>query len=624
MCGLAGVVSLHGRNPIDEKILDTMTVSLAHRGPDATGRFLSDGVGIGFRRLSIIDLAGGNQPMFSEDGNVTLVCNGEIFNHKELRSDLVAKGHTFRTRCDVEVLVHLYEEEGMGLLSKVNGQFAFATYDQRRKQLFLARDHMGIVPMYYTRTAGHLVFGSEIKSILSHPDVRPEVDMTGLDQVLTFPGLVSPRTMFRGIHSLEQGQYLSLRDGEMELVRYWDLDFPPEGEDCGRESDDYYVESLRELLSQSVRYRLQANVPVGLYLSGGLDSSLIGALANEAAPRSPRPHSFSIAFPGSAIDESPYQRLMADAISSRHHESPCDAAHITDNLQRMVYHAECPVKEVYNTCSLRLSEMAGATGNKVILTGEGADELFAGYPGYRFDHASSGRSSRRNRLDAALEEEMSRKLWGDTRIFYERDYHAWSETKTEMYSDGVVEDFATFDCTNFPLVDQRRIAGRHPVHQRSYLDFRLRLSDHLLSDHGDRMALANSVEARYPFLDREVVEFATKIPPRLKVNEQGEKYVLKRIARGLVPPPIIEREKFGFRAPGSPALLRQHVEWINDILSFERIKRQGYFNPLAVERLKSSGLRPDADINPHLTDDLLLVVLTFGILLDAFNLPAYS
>ncbi len=621
MCGLAGVVSLRQGEPVREDTVRAMAAKLIHRGPDAEGCFHADGIGLGFRRLSIVDLETGGQPMFSEDGNVVMICNGEIFNHRELRGSLIAQNHVFRTQCDVEVLVHLYEEEGMGLLDKVNGQFAFALYDQARRQLFLVRDHLGILPLYYAITPGHLVFASEIKAILEHPGVSPEVDLTGLDQVLSLPGIVSPRTMFRGIHALKNGEYLSLRDGTIRRVRYWDLEYPPEGQDPGCAGEDYYADALHELLSRSVRRRLRADVPVGLYLSGGLDSSLIAALASKEATGV---DSFSIAFPGSSIDESPYQRLMSAAIGSRHHESECDTGYITEHLQQMVFHAECPVKETYNTCSLRLSEMAHAAGTKAVLSGEGADELFGGYAGYRFDYSRRGRDIADSDLDAALEEAMSRRLWGDPGIRYERNYHAWRETKAEIYSPELAASLDEFDCANFPLIDKGKLAGRHAVHQRSYLDVQLRLTDHLLADHGDRMALAHSVEVRYPFLDREVVEFATRIPVALKVNDHGEKYVLKLMARRILPDPIVEREKFGFRAPASPALLRSNIEWINDLLSPARIKRQGYFNAVAVEHLKNKFLAESGDIHPHLDDDLLLVVLTFGILLDTFGFPGHS
>lgn len=623
MCGLTGYVSVPGAPATEERHLDAMTATLVHRGPDSGGRFVDEGVGIGFRRLSIIDLAGGDQPIYNEDGSVVLACNGEIFNYRELRAELVAKGHTFRTECDVEVLVHLYEEEGTGFLDRINGQFAFAIYDRRRRRLFLARDHAGILPMYYARTPTAFVFGSEIKAVLEHPAVERAVDLTGLDQVLTFPGLVSPRTMFRGVQSLENGHYLTVEDGVVRDVTYWDLDFPVEGEEPPARSEGSYVEELRALLDQSVARRLRADVPVGYYLSGGLDSSLIAALVHAQRPAA-RPHSFSISFGQAGIDESGYQRLMARQVSSVHHETEFDPADAEAELSRMVRHAECPVKETYNTCSLALSASARRSGTRVILTGEGADELFGGYLGYRFDRAGNRAANRTGDLETQLEDEVRRQLWGDPGIFYERDYHAWREAKLDLFSDELAEAHADFDTLAAPLVDPERLRGRSPLHQRSYLDFKLRLSDHLLSDHGDRMALANSIEARYPFLDIDVVRFAARLPARFKVTEKTEKYVLKEVAKGLVPDEIVRREKFGFRAPGSPELLRRNAEWVQDMLSPARIKRQGYFNPAVVERLAEQYRRPGYEVHPHLGDDLLLVVLTFGLLLDLFDLPDHA
>ncbi|MFE5241287.1 MULTISPECIES: asparagine synthase (glutamine-hydrolyzing) [unclassified Streptomyces] len=623
MCGLTGYVSVPGAPATEERHLDAMTATLVHRGPDSGGRFVDEGVGIGFRRLSIIDLAGGDQPIYNEDGSVVLACNGEIFNYRELRAELVAKGHTFRTECDVEVLVHLYEEEGTGFLDRINGQFAFAIYDRRRRRLFLARDHAGILPMYYARTPTAFVFGSEIKAVLEHPAVERAVDLTGLDQVLTFPGLVSPRTMFRGVRSLENGHYLTVEDGVVRDVTYWDLDFPVEGEEPPARSEGSYVEELRALLDQSVARRLRADVPVGYYLSGGLDSSLIAALVHAQRPAA-RPHSFSISFGQAGIDESGYQRLMARQVSSVHHETEFDPADAEAELSRMVRHAECPVKETYNTCSLALSASARRSGTRVILTGEGADELFGGYLGYRFDRAGNRAANRAGDLETQLEDEVRRQLWGDPGIFYERDYHAWREAKLDLFSDELADAHADFDTLAAPLVDPERLRGRSPLHQRSYLDFKLRLSDHLLSDHGDRMALANSIEARYPFLDIDVVRFAARLPARFKVTEKTEKYVLKEVAKGLVPDEIVRREKFGFRAPGSPELLRRNAEWVQDMLSPARIKRQGYFNPAVVERLAEQYRRPGYEVHPHLGDDLLLVVLTFGLLLDLFDLPDHA
>jgi asparagine synthase (glutamine-hydrolysing) len=577
---------------------------------------------MGFRRLSIIDLAGGDQPIFNEDRSIVVLCNGEIYNYPELKHELIAKGHIFQTGSDVEVLVHLYEEQGIEFLNKLNGQFAFALYDGRQQKLFLARDHFGICPLYYTVARGEFIFASEIKAILKHPWVQREVDLTGLDQLLSFPGLVSPRTMFKDIESLKSGHYIEVSAGNVCVKEYWDLDYPLVEDVVEEKPEPYYREGLREKLAQAVRYRLQADVPVGFYLSGGLDSSLIAALINEVSPGQQR-HSFSIGFNDKSMCEARYQRLMAEHVNSNHHEIVFDWPEISQRLSEMLYHCEMPVKETYNTCSMALSEAARSAGVPVILTGEGADEFFAGYVGYRFDRFRSGNGKKDN-LETILEGELREKLWGDKDFFYEKDHHAFNEVKGALYATDLAENLEEFDCLNYSLVNKERLRGRHYIHQRSYLDFKLRLSDHLISDHGDRMALANSVEARYPFLDVNVISFARQIPPHLKLNDYTEKYLLRRIAEELLPPEIIRREKYGFIAPGSPYLLQQNIEWINDILSYERIKRQGFFNPEVVERLKARYLEPGFKLNFPFDDDLLIVVLTFGMFLDLFNLPSMN
>jgi asparagine synthase (glutamine-hydrolysing) len=402
------------------------------------------------------------------------------------------------------------------------------------------------------------------------------------------------------------------------MVEYWDLDYPKEDETEDARPESYYANILTDIFTESVKYRLQADVPVGLYLSGGLDSSLIAAMVHRLSSHSER-HSFSIGFRDKSMDEAKYQRMMACQVGSIHHEIVFDWTEISDRLENMVYHCECPVKETYNTCSMALSEATRKKGIKVILTGEGADELFAGYVGYRFEQFR-GRKSGNYDYGMFLEEELRERVWGDRNIFYENDLYSLREIKTTLYSEKLVEIFDEFDCLNFEVVNKERLKDRHFIHQRSYLDFRLRMSDHLISDHGDRMSLANSVEARYPFLDIDIVRFAQTIPPQLKLNHLTEKYILRRIAEGLLPEEIVSREKFGFHAPGSPALLQGNIEWVTDMLSYERIKRQGYFNPDVIESLKQQYSQKEFKLNLPFETDLLIVPLTFGILLDRFKL----
>ena len=623
MCGITGMYNMDGRGGIDCGLLECMAQTLAHRGPDDSGYYVKDNLGFGFRRLSIIDLSTGSQPMYNEDKTLVSVCNGEIYNYQELRQTLLEKGHRLYTKCDVEVLVHLYEEYGRDFIQKLNGQFAFALYDGNRRELLLARDQAGIAPLFYTTTDKTFLFASEIKAILKYPGIKREVDMTGLDQVFSFPGVVSPRTMFKGIRSLKPGHYLTVKEEHVTATEYWDLNYPIDAEMEYNKPESYYTEKLDELLCRSVKYRLIADVPVGFYLSGGLDSSLIAALIHHIYPNEKR-HSFSIGFSESEIDERRYQRLVSQHVNSIHHEILFEWNDISHRFRDMIYHAESPLKETYNTCSLALSEAVRRNGLKVILTGEGADELFAGYIGYRFDEKRGEFGYDADDVSLALEEQESEKLWGDRNFFYEIRQHDLRETKMALYSEGVKRVFHEFDSVNDGLLDKAKLRGRHPIHKRSYLDFKLRLSDHLLSDHGDRVAYANSVEARYPFLDINLLEFAKTVPPHLKLNGLVEKYLIKKMAEKYLPGQIIKREKFGFVAPGSTYLIKRNITWLDDILSYDRIKRQGYFDPDVIERLKKRYTASNFTLNLPFENDLLMIVITFGVFLEVFGMPDFS
>ncbi len=623
MCGICGYFDISRKRNPEINVLVTMADTITHRGPESSGYFLGEYGGMGFRRLSFIDLEGGNQPLYNEEKSIVLVCNGEIFNYLELKETLHKKGHKFRTDTDVEVILHLYEEYGYDLLNKLNGQFAFVLYDSQEHKLMLARDPMGICPLFYTIVDNVLIFGSEIKAILAHPLVVREVDLTGLDQILTFPGLVSPRTMFKDIQSLKSGNYITIQDCQVKITEYWDLDYPKISENSAYYSESYYTEKLQELLIQSVKYRLQADVPVGVYISGGLDSSLIAAIVNKISPET-QVDSFSIGFTDKNICEGKYRDILLKQLNFRHHNINFDWQEISEGLGKAIYHSECPLKETYNTASLALSSCANRNGIKAILTGEGADELFAGYVGYRFEqlrHNNLSQNQNNYNWETALEDELRLKVWGDKNIFYERDLYAYRETKLALYSLELNHRFSEFDCLNFALVNPEKLRDRHFIHQRSYLDFKLRLSDHLVADHGDRMALANSVEARYPFLDINLVEFTREIPADLKLNGLREKYILKQTAKDLVPSEIIEREKFAFHAPGSPHLLKQDIEYINDLLSSNLIKKQGYFNPVVIESIRKKYQQDNFQLNLPFDLDLLIVPLTFGIFLEKFKMP---
>lgn len=624
MCGITGVFDTKRLNRIDSNIITKMSHKIFHRGPDASTAFFHEDIGLGFQRLSIIDIEHGMQPMFNEDKTIASICNGEIYNFKELKAELILKNHKLTTNSDVEVLTHLYEEYGVDFVNKLNGQFAFVIYDMVKKRLIAARDHFGVAPFFYCLVDGLFIFGSEIKAILEHPLVKRNVNLSGLDQIFTFPGLISPTTMFKDIHSLPGGHFLEISaDGnEPKIVEYWDLVYPKVGEVSYFSDENYYLEGLNELLKKSIKYRLNADVPIGFYLSGGLDSSIILSLAKNISPNRDY-KSFSVAFPYSAqISESKYQKMMSEYCETEHYEYQFKETDIGERIRKVIYHTECPLKESYNTAAIALSENVKQNNIKVILAGQGADEFFAGYPGYKFDYRF---------LNGFIKEDMDEKdlmlnlkIWGDSKFYYENRLHTFGLTKFNLYSKQVSSGRKEVDSLNRFVINKQRILDVDPIHRRSYIDFKLRLSDHLLGDHGDRMVLANSVEGRYPFLDKEFVEFVQKVPPHLKLRNLNEKYILKRMSRDILPKKIIDREKFGFTAPGSSYLIKQNDGYINEMLSIDNIKRKGYFNPEAIAALKIKYMDPDFKINAPYESDLLMTVLTFNIFLDEFNLPDYG
>ncbi len=559
MCGICGLIRFDRRtDAADQQVVENMNKKLIHRGPDAQDTVLFDNVALGFSRLSIIGLQNGMQPILSEDGAVVLICNGEIFNYIELRKQLIEQGHIFCTSSDVEVIIHLYEEHGTGFLDKLNGQFAFALYDKRRRQLFCARDQMGIIPFFYTSVKDTFIFGSEIKALLEHPMVTRTVDQVGLDQVFTFAGLVSPRTMFHNINSLENGHFILVDDnGVISNHEYWDLDYPEGPCAMNGKPEKYYIDALEEQLEQSVNLRLRAEVPTGFYLSGGLDSSMIAMKVDQLSPDAGR-MAFSIDFVDSQYSESVYQKLVAKESRSQLHQRVFYSEDIIERLQQAVYHCECPIKETYNTASLALSEAVRAQGIKVILSGEGADEFFAGYVGYRFDKMRALNLSKHT--SSPVEQALRTKLWGDKDFFYERNFVEFNAEKKAIYSAASNNSFDEINCLNHPLLNQEKIRNRNVLNKRAYIDYKIRLVDHLVADHGDRMAMANSVEARYPFLDKDMVAFSAAMPSELKLKDFTEKYILKKMAGRFIPKAVTEREKFHFIAPGSPYLIRQNIE----------------------------------------------------------------
>jgi asparagine synthase (glutamine-hydrolysing) len=606
-----------GRTSAD--VLNPMLRALSHRGPDAMGVYESPNFTCGTARLSIIDVAGGHQPLFNEDRSIVAVCNGEIFNYKDLRAKLVANHHRFRTDSDVEVIVHLYEDyDGLEFLNCLNGQFAFAICDIRRQRLIAARDRFGICPLHYAIVDGCFVFASEIKALLKHPAVPRDVDVVALDQVFSLTGIVSPRTILTSVKSLQAGHCLSSTGG-FNAWQYWDLNFPSADEPVEATTESELIRNIQELITVAVQRRLQAESAVGVYLSGGLDSSLIARAFRSVAPDAPI-SSFSIVLDDADFTEKRYQDLVANSLHLDHRAVWFRTSEIADRLKKVIYHCECPLKELHNAGAMALSEYVKANGVKVILSGQGADELFAGYVGYRFD-------ALRQELGAADdldpdERRIRAALWGDDTFFYERDQARFLPIKARLYSSRMREALGEQGCLTMPLLPAEKLKGLHPINRRSYVDCKLRLGDHLLADHGDRMALANAVELRHPFLDDDLVDFATRLPVGMKLRGYEEKYILKQAARNSLPKEIVAREKFGFAVPGTPHLLRQSRSEIREMLEPGRIAAGGYFDPPQIQALKEKYEQPNFKLNVPFDDDLLAPVITFGLLQDIFDLPA--
>lgn len=621
MCGISGIYNFNYENKVNRAVIEKMTESIIHRGPDDVGIVVEDNYGLGFCRLSIIDLMHGAQPISNEDGSVLLVCNGEIFNYKLLSEKLRNKGHSFKTGTDIEVILHLYEEKGMQLLDELNGQFAFAIIDRNKRKSFIARDHMGILPIFYHVDNERFAFASEIKALLSLSNVARNVDMISLDQYLSLPACVSPRTMFENIKSVCPGSYVEISTGTNKIVerKYWDISFPKDGDHCKNEDISYYTKKIEELLLKSVELRLQADVKVGAFLSGGLDSSLITCMLKNLTEK--EIELFSITFEDHLFDESKYQNIVAEKVGYRKNNVHFKTSDILNRMEKVIYHSEAPVKETYNTATIALSENVRKRDIKVVLSGEGSDELFAGYPSYRYDLFRRIRNQKSTASEK--EQSLSKKVWGDSNFKYELNLSLEDSIKSKILNKNVLDKYKSYDFTEHGVVDIDTLEGVHPVDRRSYLDLKVRLADHLLSDHSDRMLMANSVEGRFPFLDIELVKFASSIPPELKLNNFQEKFILKHTAKGIVPQEIVDREKFVFASPGSPYFLQSNSEWVCDLLSYDRIKRQGYFDADEIERLKNIYKEPGFVLNTPIEQDQLLYVITFCLFLDVFNVSNY-
>jgi asparagine synthase (glutamine-hydrolysing) len=553
MCGICGVVQVSDepRPVVDLEVLDRMTDVLAHRGPDDRGTYRADGVALGVRRLSIVDVEGGHQPLANEDETVWAIQNGELYNHPELRRDLVSGGHRFSTRCDTEVIPHVYERDGIAFPEALRGKFGIAVWDERRRRAVLARDRLGVKPLYYTQVEDLLVFASELKGVLASGLVEPVLDYEAIDAYLTFGFIPGPLTPLAGVFKLLPGHLLIVTPGDVRIERYWA--FPKPSPDSPRRSVPEYTEGLRDVLEDSVRTRLMSDVPLGAMLSGGLDSSLVVAMMarNSADPVK----TFSVGFAEDHdFNELADARHVANALGTDHHELELSFADETVDLEELVWHLDEPIASLSTLGMLALSSLA-AEHVKVAQCGQGADELLGGYERHR-NAALAERWGRLPRPVRAIGERtlgMSR----SERVQRGRKILIAQDPVTRMLAmygefDGLVSQFVRGPMAHRSGQAARRAASERldgmsdePLAETLYLDGQLALVDDMLH-YFDRTSMARSLEVRVPFLDHHVVEYCATIPSDLKVHRLTKKYLLKRAARGLVPDRIIDKPKIGF------------------------------------------------------------------------------
>jgi asparagine synthase (glutamine-hydrolysing) len=608
MCGIAGFHGHPGEGESPELVLRSMVAAIRHRGPDEQGYFVDRGVGLGHARLSIIDLSTGQQPMANEDGTVWVTFNGEIFNYVELQPGLRDRGHVLRTTSDTEVIVHAYEEAGPACVEQFNGDFAFAVWDKARDRLVLARDRMGVRPVYYTVHNGTLVFASEVKALLRFPGVRAELDPVALDQCFTFWFPVAPRTPYKGIHELPPGHVLVSERGRVSVRPYWQLQFPSAAEQRAEPARDEreLAEELLDLLVDATRIRLRADVPVGAYLSGGLDSSAVTALIKRFTDR--RLCTFSVGFETAEFDETEYQREVVRALGTEHASVLCTRADIGRAFPDVIRHTERPVIRTAPAPLYRLAKLTRDNSFKVVLTGEGADEVFGGYDIFkeakvrRFWARQPG-SKVRPRLLKRLYPYLSG-IQGQSQAYLEAFFRTgldrpddpffshrprWDTTSKvkAFFSADLAAELAGYDAVA-ELRDRlpADFAAWHPLSQAQYLEATHLLPGYILSSQGDRVSMAHAVEGRFPFLDHRVVEFATRLPPRLRLKGLTEKYLLRKSVEPHLPAVIARRPKQPYRAPDSECFFGDPTpDYVEELLSPSAVARAGYFDPAAVGKL---------------------------------------
>jgi asparagine synthase (glutamine-hydrolysing) len=587
-----------GLRAADGDVLHGMLDLIHHRGPDDGGAFVDGPIALGSRRLSIIDIAGGHQPMSNEDGSVVVVQNGEIYNYRELRADLVKRGHTVTTSSDTESIVHLYEDHAEGFVEELRGMFGIAIWDARRRRLVLARDRLGVKPLYYTVAGGRLVFGSEIKAILRHPDVDARPSDASLAAMLALKYVPAPATMFQDIYALPPGHRLICDEAGPRIERYWDVSF----ENTLQVTEAEAAEQLEALLVDAVRSHLVSDVPFGAFLSGGLDSSTVVALMSQILDTPVQTFAVGFSGAGESVSELPYARLVAERWGAEHHEVMISANDFMDRIEDVVWHLDQPIADEASLPNHMVSDLA-AQHVKMVLSGEGGDELFAGYARYSFERLSPifGATPRALRslavagfdrlpglrrpkiaLRALCEPDEARRMANWFPLFNEERLHALLRDRRESPAAAV-------------FAEQLARAGHtDQVSRMLYVDTKLWLPDDLLA-RGDKTSMAVSLEARVPLLDHPLVEFAASLPTSLKLRGRDRKYLLRKVAAKWLPEEILTRKKQGFPTPISEWFRGESRAFLRSHLSPETVARRGIFDPAYVAGLLDEHERRTAD-----------------------------
>jgi len=626
MCGICGIVNICASQPIDRDVLLRMTRVLEHRGPDDQGIYVDEQAGLGSRRLSIIDLSSGRQPIANEDETMWIVFNGEIYNYRELRAYLQKRGHVFRTRTDTEVILHLYEEFGVDCVQHLNGIFAFAIWDARRKELVIARDRMGIKPLYYTEAAGQLIFGSEMKALLAHPDVARDIDLISLNEYLAFEYVPSPRTIIRNVCRLEPGHILRYDTRGLHVQQYWNISLARSEYRPPVNWRDY-ASKLRDTLKDAVRQELVSDVPVGVLLSGGIDSSTIAALMVESYPGTV--DSFSIGFEDASFDESRYARMAAKHLGTRHHELVFTGGMVAEMALTITDFLDEPFGDSSLIPTLLLSQFA-REHVKVVLGGDGGDELFAGYPTLvahrlieyyeriipwhiRAYGASKVLDSMPVSFNNISLDFRARRFLSGRGVPLQARHHRWLGSFVDEEKSLLLQDWikpVLRDTYAQAYAHARECDARLPLNQVLYDDIKMYLEGDILFK-VDRASMAASLEVRVPFLNRDVVDFVTELPLELKLHRLTGKYLLKKSVERMLPREIVNRPKKGFNMPVAHWLTGELRDLVLYLLSEVRVTQQGLFNYVYVKRLIDEHLSRQRD-NRKLLWTLLMFQLWYN------------